>query len=148
MKVILLKDVRGVGSKNEVKMVSDGYAMNYLFPHKLAEVATHQKVSELEALRAAHEGELRVQEELLAATVRSAENARVEIPVRATEKGGLFKSIGSAEIIRALKEQKGIEVPEATVDLEHPIKTVGEHAILLQNKSAKAQITVVITANQ
>lgn len=148
MKVILIKDVRGVGVKSEVKIVSDGYAMNYLFPHKLAEVATYQKISEIEASRAAHEGELRMQEELLAGTIRSAENARVEMPVRATEKGGLFKSVGSSEIVRALKEQKGIDIPESAVTLENPIKTVGEHAILLQHKAAKANITVAVVAKQ
>ena len=47
MKVILTKDVRGIGAKNDVKLVSDGYAMNYLFPHNLAEPATPRKVAEL-----------------------------------------------------------------------------------------------------
>ena len=89
---------------------------------------------------------MKVQEELLASTIRSAEGARVEIAARATEKGGLFKAVGPAEIVRALKEQKGIEVPEACIALEHPLKTTGEHAVELKNKNAKATLTVAIAA--
>ena len=140
--------MRGVGLKNEVKMVSDGYAMNYLFPHKLAEVATHQKVAALEVSRAEHEAHAHIQEELIAATLRSAQGARVELTERATEKGGLFKAVGPAEIARALKEQKGIVIPEDSVALEHPIKTTGEHPVQLAHKRAKAEILLNIAAQK
>jgi len=145
MKVILMRDVRGVGTKDEVKIVSDGYAMNYLFPHNLAVVATHEKVQALEAARAAHDAEAQVQEELLAGAVRSAEGQRVELAARATPKGGLFKAIGAPEIVRALKEQKNITVSESSILLEHPLKTTGEHVVELKHKNAHSKVTVVIT---
>ena len=47
MKVILLKDVKGTGKKNEVKEVSDGYARNYLLPKKLAVPADNTNMKEL-----------------------------------------------------------------------------------------------------
>ncbi|MDZ4225909.1 MAG: 50S ribosomal protein L9, partial [Patescibacteria group bacterium] len=62
MKIILLKDVRGIGAHHEVKSVADGYARNFLFPQKLAEPATEEKVKQLETQRQAHETELARQE--------------------------------------------------------------------------------------
>ena len=47
MKVVLLADVQGRGKKGELVNVSDGYARNYLFPHKLAKEANAQAMSEL-----------------------------------------------------------------------------------------------------
>jgi large subunit ribosomal protein L9 len=52
MKVILLKDVRGVGQHGTVQNVADGYAINRLFPAKLAEPATEAKLKEIEATAA------------------------------------------------------------------------------------------------
>ena len=54
MKVALLKDVPKIGRKNEVKNVSDGYAMNFLFKNGLAEPATPQKIKNLEKAKLQH----------------------------------------------------------------------------------------------
>ena len=48
MKVVLLQDVKGLGKKEQLVNVSDGYARNYLFPRKLAAEATPGKIKELE----------------------------------------------------------------------------------------------------
>ena len=48
MKVIFLKDVPRVGKRNDIKEVNDGYAVNFLFPRKLAEMATPSAINELE----------------------------------------------------------------------------------------------------
>ncbi len=58
MKIILLKDVRSVGQHGEVKVVADGYARNFLFPQKLAEPATEDKVKEVESKKKEHEAAL------------------------------------------------------------------------------------------
>ena len=58
MKVILLKDVKGVGMHGEVKTVADGYAVNKLLPMKLAEPATDEKIKKFESMRAEHEAAL------------------------------------------------------------------------------------------
>ena len=51
MKVILLQDVKGVGKKFEEKEVSDGYAMNFLIPHKLALMADKAGIAKVEQLK-------------------------------------------------------------------------------------------------
>ena len=48
MKVIFLQDVARVGKRHDIKEINDGYAMNFLFPRKLAELATPSAIAELE----------------------------------------------------------------------------------------------------
>ncbi len=62
MKVILLQDVRGVGKKFEEKLVSDGYATNFLLPQKLATPLSHSSLARIAELKKQHEAK-RVMEE-------------------------------------------------------------------------------------
>ena len=146
MKVIFLKDVGGVGQRGTIKDISDGYAQNFLIPNGLAEQATaekitaHQKAQEQETATRAKEAEV------LETSVKSLEGGKIEITVRATEKGGLFKAIGVADIVRAVREQKEKEVPAENVELEKPIKEVGEHPVSIGAGKAKARLTVVVSA--
>jgi len=148
MKVIFLADVKRVGIKNEIKEVADGYALNFLFPHKFAEQATPERIAHIEGARAALEAERHAADEQLGITVRSLADARLEIAARATEKGGLFKSVGTAEIMRALKAQKNADIPESAIMLASPLKTTGEHPVELQHKNAKASLAVVIVGQK
>ena len=51
MKVILLTDIKGSGRKYDVKNISDGYAMNFLLPNKLAERATPERIKKIKELK-------------------------------------------------------------------------------------------------
>src|SRR5665213_1969010 len=100
MKVILLKDVRGLGVHHAIKDVSDGYAINFLLPQKLAEAATEEKVKRLAQQKETHEAEVLAQEAALDMTVASAEGKTISLTARATEKGGLFKALTVKDIIQ------------------------------------------------
>lgn len=145
MKVILLKDVRGCGQANTVVSVADGYAANFLLPHKYAVAATAEKVKEMEAKKAELDAIRVKEEEQLTAKVKSLEGKSVTIAARATEKGGLFKSLGAHDISKAIREQLSLEIPEPAIEVE-PIKTVGEHKVALSSKHSKAQMTLVVAA--
>lgn len=146
MKVILLKDVRRVGAHGEVKEVADGFALNMLFPQKLAEPATEAKVAELAKHKAAHDTELAKQEEELTAKVVSLKNKKVTLTARATQKGGLFKAVVAKDVAYAIKAEHGVDIPEGAIDLPEHIKTVGEHAVTLKSKTQKAELVVSIAA--
>src|SRR6478609_786800 len=100
MKVLLLRDVGGVGRHGEIKEVADGYALNFLIPHRVAEQATEEKIKEHEHrqhdVAAQHEKE----EAALKEAVASLNGATITFTLRATPKGGLFKSLVSSDIVK------------------------------------------------
>lgn len=145
MKVILLKDVRGCGQAHEIKDVADGYALNKLFPQKLAEPATPEKMKEIESQTAARMVAKQKEEEQLDAKIASLNGKEIKIEVRATEKGGLFKSITEADISKAIRAQHSLEIPESAIDLAQPIKSVGEYDIKLEGKTQKAALALIIS---
>jgi len=145
MKVLLLKDVRKVGAKNTIIDVADGYAINHLLPNKLATIATPDTIAKVAATNAAHEKEKEAEQAKLSGKLDALKGSVIEIVVRATPKGGLFKSIGTSDIIIAIKKT-GIDLPESVVQLAQPIKTVGDHSVELATGGKKVTITVSIIA--
>ena len=146
MKVILLKDVRRVGQHGEIKNVADGYAANFLFPNKLAEPATDAKIAQFEKEKAARAAELAKADEQQDKKVASLRGKSVTIAARATEKGGLFKTVTTKDVAKAILAQHSLEIAEEMLHVSEPIKTVGEHKISLKSKNQKAELTVAITA--
>lgn len=144
MKVILLKDVPRFGRRFDVKEVSDGHAMNFLFPRKLAEPATPAKVRDIEGKRAAKEGERVLAENLLERAVRAVNGNRFTVRARANEQGHLFEGIHKDAIVRAIQSVERAPIGEEEIVLEYPIKTVGEHAVYIRAGKSSATITVVI----
>ena len=145
MKVILLKEVRNVGRKNDIKEVADGYANNFLLAQNLAVRATEQGIADIEKSKAARDAAEAAREQALDTAVRSLDGKKIELTARATPKGGLFKSITAQDIVRYIKEQLGTEVPVSAIVLE-PIKTTGDHTAEVRSSNAKTAVTVSITA--
>ncbi|HCM43952.1 MAG: LSU ribosomal protein L9P [Candidatus Kaiserbacteria bacterium GW2011_GWC2_49_12] len=143
MKIILLKDVRGVGQRGEIKDVADGYVQNMLIPRGLVEQATPEKLAAHEAAMARETHARALEREKIETTIKSLEGKRVEIGARATEKGGLFKAIGAKDIVLALGKE-GSVVPEEYVQLKKPLKEIGEHTVELTFGDARARVTVVV----
>ncbi len=145
MKVILLKDVRGVGMHGEIKNVADGYALNGLFPKKLAEPATEEKIKQIEDKKAEREAQVAKEAEQLDNKVAQLRGKKVSISSRATEKGGLFKAVHEADVAKAILGEHALAIPEDAISFPSAIKTVGEHVVLLSSKSQKAELGVVVT---
>ena len=146
MKVIMLKDVGKVGQRGKVIEVSDGYALNFLIPQGAAEQATADKVKAYQA-REKVQNEVRAKEQAnLQSLIQGLNNMRIEIKVRATEKGGLFKSITTGDIVKAIKEQKNVTIAADAITLEKPLKTTGDHQLKIRAVGAESQITFVISA--
>ena len=144
MKVILLQDVRKVGKKFETKDVADGYALNFLIPRKLAEVANTSNSKRVGDLKSKEEAEKKVQEDLLMKNLKSLEGITVELKENTNEKGHLFKGVNKQEIVEALKSQGHLDLAAEYIMLEKPIKEAGEYTIeaKVQDKSASFKLVI------
>ena len=128
----------------EVKNVADGYAINGLFPKKLAEAATSEKIADVEAKRVAHEAEMQKEAEQLDNKVAALRGKTITISSRATEKGGLFKAVHEKDVAKAILGEHALAIPEDAITFPEPVKTVGEHVVLLKSKNQKAEFGVVV----
>lgn len=152
MKIILLKDIKNVGKKFDIKEVNDGHALNMLIPRGLAIPATASAIKRVEADKAKLAGEMKVQHELLVQNIKAIEATTLTISGKANDKGHLFAGIHSAEIVKELHDQARIEIDPSFVELEHPLKTVGEHTVAISaggmpaHAGKSAQLKVVIKA--
>ena len=125
MKVVLLKDVKNMGKRDDILTVSDGYARNFLFPQKLAAEATPGTLKEIERKRAAQdarEAELRAEAQAKAELLK---NKVIVLQVKCGEKGRLYGSVTSAEVAEALEKQHGVKADKRKIDLGEPIREVG-----------------------
>lgn len=146
MKIVLLKDVKGVGKKHDLKVVSDGFALNSLIPQGLAEVATAQVLARVEARKKQEEAERKVKEDLLAKSLKSIHDAVVTVEAEANEKGHLFAGLHAAEIAPLVKEKTGVDLLPEFIKLEKPVKEAGEHKIDVSVQGKSATFTLVVKA--
>lgn len=145
MKVILLEDVERLGKRGAILSVKDGYGRNFLIPRKLAAPATDMnlKLAEAQGKKA------KVQEakEVKGATELKAELDQVSLtmPMKAGTEDVLFGSVTSANIAELL-EAKGYTIDKRKIELDEPIKRLGDHQVkvrLHKNVSANVKVSVV-----
>ena len=144
MKVILLQDVARIGRRFEVKDVPSGHALNFLIPRKMAEPATPESLKRLESRQKNQEVDIAVKQEAFKAALEKAQ-APQTMTVEANEQGHLFKGVRAEDIAVFLNEQ-GIMVKAEQIQLEAPIKELGEHAILLKDGDVEGSVRLVISA--
>lgn len=129
MKIILLKDVAGVGQKHDVKDVTAGYAQNFLIVKGLAEVATPKKMASAEKLQKERAEELEKSQGLLKAALESLGSKPLVLKAKANEQGHLFEGVHEAKIAELLSEKVGTAVPANAISLKSPIKEIGVHTV-------------------
>lgn len=128
MKVLLIKDVKSLGKKGEIKEVKDGYGQNFLIGKGFAKLATPDVVANWKAQQ-----ERMAQE--LADTLARLEKEKVELEatkIVITKKlapVGIQGSVGKDDIAKAVQEQLNIEIDKKSVELKKALKTLGEHKV-------------------
>ncbi len=144
MKVILLKDVAKVGKKHDLREVPDGYARNFLLPQKLARFASQTAILETNAAREQRMNDETTDNQELQKNFALLADAVIEIQEKANEHGHLFASIGEDEIAHAIYQQKHITIDPSVVDLDKPIKEVGERDIALRSGEVHGSVRLVV----
>lgn len=146
MKVILLKDIRGVGKRNTVKEIADGHALNYLIPRGMAEQATPAKLAQLEA-RMKTGAEVAAQRDKEDKEhITTLASATISLQVKANEQGHLYRQISAETLVDEINKQFGVEVLARAITIKHPIKTVGKSDIEITLGSHKTTMTVDVQA--
>jgi large subunit ribosomal protein L9 len=126
MKVILTKDVTGIGRAGDVKEVSDGHARNFLLPRHLALPATTSALSKLQKEESERQAKLKKEIEQFAALKNKLESKTFTIKGKAN-KQSLFAAIHEKEIAKQVADSMNLEITAGQVVLDKAIKTLGEH---------------------
>lgn len=146
MKVILLKDVPKVGKKYDVCNASDGFARNFLIARGLAEVATDKNIKRVDLTKKQNVDKGNIQKDLLLKNLAQLDGKEISLKEKANDKGHLFAGVHKEEISIAIRKQINVEVPVESIELEHPIKEIGEFEVEIKIESKKAKLKIKIEA--
>ena len=144
MKVILLKDVKALGKKGDVKEVADGYARNFLFAKELAIPASAGNIN-------MRNHELKLEQEREAKRLAKAkeqaaalDDKTITVFAKCGDAGRLFGSVTTADLAAAL-EAMGQKIEKKKIELPEQMKTLGKYpAILKLYPNVQAKITVEV----
>ena len=147
MRVVFLEDVEGVARGGEVKEVKNGFARNYLIPQNLAAPATHNNLQRIKKL-SSQASITRVQRlEDMQELATALEGTQVNIEMRAGVNNRLYGSVTGTMVADAVAEETGREIERRLVQLDDPIREVGEYDVPIRlHSDVSASIKVVVYA--
>ena len=145
MKIILKEDVQGLGYKDDVVEVKDGYGRNYLIPYGKAVIATPSALkvlAENQRQRAHKLAKIKADAEALAASLK---DVKLTIGAKTSATGTIFGSVNSIQIAEAL-EKLGFNIDRKIIEIE-PVKEVGEYVATVKlHKDVTAQVPFEVVA--
>ncbi len=145
MRVILKREVAGLGRPGDVKDVADGYAQNFLLPRGLAIEAT---AGEMKVLARAREAKRAKQDRVHADAEELAKRLSemtLVFRLKAGEQGKTFGSVTSKDIAEALQREQKVDVDKTKVHLPEPLKALGVHQVEIRLLTdVRANVTVAI----
>lgn len=145
MKVILLKDIKGTGKKDQIIEASDGFARNYLFPRKLAVEASASNLNAIENAKSAQSHRKEVERQEAQELAKKMGDMVVEIAVRAGENGRLYGKVTNQEVADALKAKYGMDIDKRKITVD-AVKNVGETEAVIKlypEIAAKIKLNIV-----
>ena len=142
-----MHDIGGVGRRNEIKNVADGYAMNFLIPNGHAVHATAEKIKAVQDKVAVDKRAVEDRKNKFIVGLDRLRGAALRILVRANEKGGLYSEITAIQIVTAIQSGYGVRVPAAAISFPNPIKSVGSFVVIITDGEHSAEIRAIIVKN-
>ncbi len=150
MKIILMSDVKSLGTTGTVVEVADGYARNFLLPRGLAAEASKGSLALLEQQRRAkarRDAEAVANAEALG---KQLEGLQLTVPAKAGGNGKLFGAITNGNVAEAIFTTLGIEIDRHKIEVPDNIKSLGSYPIeirLGKNITAKSTVKVIAATN-
>lgn len=148
MKVILLNNIKKLGSRFDVIDVADGFAQNFLIPQKKALPATPENLGNIEAIKADQAEAIAQERQEVEAIIKGLEGVVLSYTALANEQGGLYESITSATVSDLLEEQANIDLNEVYIVMEAPIKKTGEFDIECAYEDVTGSVKLVVKAEE
>ena len=148
MEVILREDIPGIGYKNDLVTVKNGYARNYLIPKGMAVLATEtaKKVLAEDKKQKAHKEEkvLKEAEDL----GKALEALKVKIAAKAGTSGKIFGSVNDVQLANAIKEQHNFDIDRKDISVDgDSIKELGEYTAKIRlHKEVVAEVKFEVFA--
>jgi large subunit ribosomal protein L9 len=131
VKVLLRRDIDGVGKRGDIIDVSGGFARNHLLPAGKAIVAGPGLETQAASMRRSRDLRDARDHESSETVARTLVGNSITLSARATG-DRLFGSVSAADIVRRVEEQTGAVIDRKDLVLDEPIKTVGEHSVRVE----------------
>ena len=147
MKIILLKEVRGLGRAGEIKEAAEGYARNFLIPKGLADVLSKHNLNVLEAQKKKRERMVEKAKKDKIKLAKKIAGQKFKIQAKADEKGSLYAKINAKAIAAELSKQ-GFKVEDSEVKLLEPIKKTGEYEAELNLGGERVKIKLEVISER
>lgn len=148
MEVILREDVEKLGSRGSVVKVANGYARNFLLPKRMAVAATAANKKIVEQEREAHlrrEAKLKTDAQDLSKLMTG---VKLTFHQKVGENGQLFGSVTAKDIADALEAQR-FHIERRKIQLDEPIRTLGDHKVTLRlHRDVATEIDVAVEPEQ
>jgi large subunit ribosomal protein L9 len=148
MEVLLLEDIAGIGKKNDLLVVGDGYALNFLLPKRAALVATpivRKRYADLIRRRAEErEKEKSVQDD----AAKALTGKSLTFTKKVTKTGKLYAAITKSAIVEALKTQLSMDINDHAVMMDEAIKATGTHSVNIKINDKMVSVSVVVEAEK
>lgn len=146
MKVLLIKDVKGLGKAGEVKEVKDGYGKNFLIGKGFAKHATREVLAKHAAYERKRKEDEQKELEHLKALSAQLEKLKIDIAKKIGKNNHLFGAVTKEEVVQELQSQHNIEIDKKHIVSKENIKTTGEHTVDLKlGHGLKATLHVNVT---
>jgi len=144
MEVILLKEVKNIGQKGEIKNVADGFARNFLLAQGLAIQATKNARNQVFEKTNLEQDKLAKENRKNTEFLQKIKNIKLTFSSKANKEGKLFAAISKDDIIKEIKLKNKLDLSEKNLILDQPIKSIGQHKAKIKIKDQESEIIIEI----
>jgi len=145
MKVLLIREVQGLGIPGDVVDVRDGFARNYLLPRKLAVPPSPHELQKFQTLREQYALELADRHTRAQALAEKLNGAEIPFSRRVHDQDRLYAAVRPQDVARAVSERFGEKIEASRIKMD-PIDKLGEHEIEISiYEGISAKLKVVVT---
>ena len=149
MKVILLENVRKIGSIGEIIDVKRGFARNYLISKKKALFASKENIKEVEKIKQELNKKDQDKKKEAKSILEKIQNKTYEIKKLSTENKELYGSVKPTEISKLIHEKEDVEINPSNIQPSKEIKSLGEFKVVINlHSEVQTQITIKVTPQE